>query len=762
MTRLPAFLLRCLLWACLFVISGPAEGSFPKTTPLVESLTLQHGGTTPLSTAKAYDLLNRLTATTATPSGAGALAHAYEYNAANQRVRVTHADGSYWQYQYDARGQVTSARRYWAGDVPVAGQQLEYGFDDIGNRTQAASGGDEAGTGLRTNSYTVNALNQYTSRTVPGYVNLLGTAASNATVTVNGQGVTRQGDYFRKELAFDNSAGALFPGVTNLAVLAGAGADGSDLVSTQRGRVFLPATPEAYAHDADGNLLSDGRWNYTWDGENRLVAAQSRGLEPVTVGAVTYLTLRRVEFTYDAQGRRRAKTSARQWDGSWVVERRREFAYDGWNLVVELEGAERSLVRSYLWGLDVSGSPQGAGGVGGLLGLVVWTAGTNNLPVSWHLAVADGNGNVTALVDAATGTVSGRYEYGAFGEPLRASGPAAGLNPFRFSTKYQDEETGFLYYGYRYYNALTGRWLSRDPLEEEGGLNLYGFNKNDAIRFTDYLGEWPQLFQDPETGAFAFADTYNVYYLGKFRAVSCRQVVPNNSLSLGAPFEHAKIEALGGQSFAMVLGSQAASNLGRGVRGLPELAAMVGVGAQGIGGGVILIFSPEPATKALGGALLLDALDSGQSMVRQTETFFEQGLGALGVGEQGKKIACCAKAVAFTVVALKVSTAKASGKNPARIVGEGVPDPSGATFRMGRFEPKTGQTVFDDLGHFGQDVKGLNLFEKEGKVFWSNDSISSPKMLTADEVRAVEAALRKAFPNATIEQVKKIGDAVGK
>jgi len=139
----------------------------------------------------------------------------------------------------------------------------------------------------------------------------------------------------------------------------------------------------------------------------------------------------------------------------------------------------------------VSGSPQGAGGVGGLLGLVVWGEGPDlsRVATSWHLAVADGNGNVTALVDAATGTVTGRYEYGAFGEPLRASGPAAGLNPFRFSTKYQDDETGFLYYGYRYYNALTGRWLSRDPIQESGGINMYAFVQNEPISKFDLLGE---------------------------------------------------------------------------------------------------------------------------------------------------------------------------------------------------------------------------------------------------------------------------------
>src|SRR5574338_1648219 len=70
---------------------------------------------------------------------------------------------------------------------------------------------------------------------------------------------------------------------------------------------------------------------------------------------------------------------------------------------------------------------------------------------------------------------------GPFGEVLRATGPMAKANPFRFSTKYQDDETDLLYYGYRYYNASTGRWLSRDPIEEFGGVALYGMVQNDIV-----------------------------------------------------------------------------------------------------------------------------------------------------------------------------------------------------------------------------------------------------------------------------------------
>ncbi len=45
-----------------------------------------------------------------------------------------------------------------------------------------------------------------------------------------------------------------------------------------------------------------------------------------------------------------------------------------------------------------------------------------------------------------------------------------------------------MYYGYRYNNPELGRWINRDPIEEEGGINVYGFVKNDSINGIDYLG----------------------------------------------------------------------------------------------------------------------------------------------------------------------------------------------------------------------------------------------------------------------------------
>ena len=100
----------------------------------------------------------------------------------------------------------------------------------------------------------------------------------------------------------------------------------------------------------------------------------------------------------------------------------------------------------------------------------------------------DGDGNVAALASAANGNVTAQYGYGPFGEVIRQTGPMAKVNPIRFSTKYQDDESDLLYYGYRYYKASTGTWVSRDPSGEKNGKNLYGFAENNAPNKFDTLG----------------------------------------------------------------------------------------------------------------------------------------------------------------------------------------------------------------------------------------------------------------------------------
>jgi len=159
------------------------------------------------------------------------------------------------------------------------------------------------------------------------------------------------------------------------------------------------------------------------------------------------------------------------------------FIYDDWNLLGEIDEADL-LQRSYIWGLDLSGSEQGAGGVGGLVAMKLHTgakAGT-------YFAVMDGNGNLMGLVNAANGITRAEYAYGPFGEPLRATGLLATDNPFRFSTKYFDTNSFLLYYGHRFYSPSLGRWLSRDPIGEVADNATYSFLHNNGVNFVDVLG----------------------------------------------------------------------------------------------------------------------------------------------------------------------------------------------------------------------------------------------------------------------------------
>lgn len=140
-------------------------------------------------------------------------------------------------------------------------------------------------------------------------------------------------------------------------------------------------------------------------------------------------------------------------------------------LPVQERDANNNTVREYAWGLNMGG------GIGGLLNLK--QSGQN------YACLYDGKGNVTSVVDNSQAMVAS-YRHDAFGKLMSKTGA---LNqPFMFSTKRYDEGTGLSYYGYRFYAPAVGRWLTRDPIGEAGGINLYGFVSNDPVNAVDPLG----------------------------------------------------------------------------------------------------------------------------------------------------------------------------------------------------------------------------------------------------------------------------------
>jgi RHS repeat-associated protein len=453
--------------------------TFKPGTPFVESVAFSHGSNVVMTQTYDRDFLGRLAGAGATlTAGATVNAVNYQFDSLNRRFEGNLGDGSIWNYAYNARSEVTAGKKRLPSNAFGGGQQFEYNYDDIGNRSVARFGGDSAGASLRDANYNAaNALNQSTTRTTPGSIWLIGDAETNLVLhgAIDGRAfpVQRQeGGRFYAEANVDNSHDPAFP---RLAV---AGKSGTNLTDVEIGHRYVPMNPEVFIHDADGNLASDGRWTNRWDCESRLLSTES-------LASVPEAARKRLEFAYDFQGRRFSKR-VYHWDAamsSYVLATEIRFIYNGWNLVAELNSTN-GISRSCVWGLDLGGNFHGAGGVGGLLGM---TISSGEHPGSYAYTY-DGNGNVMGMVNFSNAVISAEYEYGPFGEIIRATGPLGPVNTFRFSTKYQDDETGLLYYGYRYYAASSGRWLSRDRLGENAGINLYGFLANSAPNHVDALG----------------------------------------------------------------------------------------------------------------------------------------------------------------------------------------------------------------------------------------------------------------------------------
>ncbi|MBR5621764.1 MAG: RHS repeat-associated core domain-containing protein, partial [Opitutales bacterium] len=117
-------------------------------------------------------------------------------------------------------------------------------------------------------------------------------------------------------------------------------------------------------------------------------------------------------------------------------------------------------------------------------------------PNSLNLFYAfDGNKNVSDVFYRMNSNgIGAHYDYAPFGGTTRTRSDSSAsfdivvLNPFRFSSEYYDSELDLVYYNYRHYSPSLGRFLSRDPIEEQGGLNLYAFVGNNGVCYFDLLG----------------------------------------------------------------------------------------------------------------------------------------------------------------------------------------------------------------------------------------------------------------------------------
>ena len=208
-----------------------------------------------------------------------------------------------------------------------------------------------------------------------------------------------------------------------------------------------------YTYDANGNQIQKVRnedgaaWSYAYDAEDRLVNAVLADASGTVFVAATY--------TYDLAGRRTSK------EVNGAVTR---YEYDGLALVAEYDGHGNRTAR-WFYPPGAIDSPA-AMERGGRLFLYVY----------------DERGSVAAITDEA-GNELQRYEYDAFGRVTLSQGQVA--NPFLFTGREYDPETGLYFYRARVYDPDTGRFLQQDPVFS---LNLYPYAGNDPVNNSDPLG----------------------------------------------------------------------------------------------------------------------------------------------------------------------------------------------------------------------------------------------------------------------------------
>jgi len=374
---------------------------------------------------------------------------------------------------YDAIGELASWTARESSGTPRQNEQLAYGYDAANNLQYRTNG-------AMVQTFTVNSLNEISNVTRTGPFTETGSTPSPASsVTVNGGAAQTYGDFTfaRTNITLNNGNNSF----TNIAQ------NVYGVNATNTFSLNLP-TPVNFQYDANGNLTNDGTRVFSYDAENQLTNVFVSNLWQAT-------------FLYDGMNRRRIERDYTWQSGVWVQTNEVRYIYDGL-LVIQERDTNNAPSVTYTRGLDLSMTLSGAGGIGGMLGRT-----DTNGSTFYH---ADGNGNVTALIDANENIVA-RYEYDAYGRLINKTGPMADANRYRFSSKEVHPNSGLVYYLYRYYDPNLQRWLNRDPLGDYGNVrfvfarysltgrqpfpfekwgdpNLYGFVGNDPILYLDYIG----------------------------------------------------------------------------------------------------------------------------------------------------------------------------------------------------------------------------------------------------------------------------------
>jgi len=222
------------------------------------------------------------------------------------------------------------------------------------------------------------------------------------------------------------------------------------------GNQLTEDTQFTYTYDLNGNLtkktfkVSGNHTDYIYDAENRLVKVEEFAASASTPGAVS-------SYRYDGLGRRIEKI------GNGIT---RRYVYDGEDILLEYDGAN-TLQARYTHGPGID-EP-----------IAMSRGGATYF---YH---QDGLGTVTELTDG-TGAVAQSYAYDAYGTIIQQTGTVE--NPYTYTGREFDAESGLYYYRARHYDPRTGRFLQKDPIGLAGGINPYTYVLNNPLKFIDPTG----------------------------------------------------------------------------------------------------------------------------------------------------------------------------------------------------------------------------------------------------------------------------------
>lgn len=373
--------------------------------------------------------------------------NAYAYDAASNRTSLTAPDGSTTSYGYDTLNRLNSLANSWAGS-------FGFGYDALSRRTQLTRpNGVTTNYGYDSVSHLLSVLHQAGNTTLDGASYTYDPAGNRTAKTNYLNSVTSNYSYDPLyELTQVTQGSSTTETYSYDAVGNRLSSSGVPTYSYNTSNELTSNSNGSYTYDANGNTLTDAAARtFTWDFENRLTQA----VVPGTNGGTT-------TFKYDPFGRRIQKSGPLGTTN---------YLYDGDNSLEEVDQNGNVLAR-YTQGLGVDEQ----------------LAQLRSGATSYYQA--DGLASITSLSNSA-GTVAGTYAYDSFGNLTASTGTVA--NPFRYTGREFDSETGIYANRARYYDEAEGRFLSEDPIRFFGGEDFYSYVANSAPNFSDAFGLCKEL-----------------------------------------------------------------------------------------------------------------------------------------------------------------------------------------------------------------------------------------------------------------------------